>query len=92
MEACIREGMRSDDTVLHVADFYLRGPATDGIYRHIFTFDLHPDSILEICRQVEARLVVTGLISAEQFTDWLNLLGLYLARHGLYIESSTLLR
>lgn len=88
MEACIREGL----STLHVADFYIRGNATNGIYRHVFTFDLHPDSILEICKQVEARLVVTGLISAEQFTDWLNLLGLYLARHGLYIESSTLLR
>lgn len=84
MEVNIREIVRSEQELLHVADFYLRGPATDSIYRHVFTFDLHSDSILELCRQVEARLMLTGLISNEQFVDWLNLLGLYLARHGLY--------
>lgn len=83
MEANIRE---RGDSILHVADFYLRGECTDNLYRHIFTFDLHPDSILEICKQVESRMLRSGLISNEQFMDWLNLLGLYLARHGLYTQ------
>lgn len=84
MEANLHAGSES----IHVADFYLRGVPE----RHIFTFDLHADSLVEVCKQVESRLVLTGLISTEQFADWLNLLGLYLARHGLYIESGTLRR